>query len=500
MATKTISMQDVCEKCTCKDEEQFIDMTDFYVEDYREIITHQKPLNIGGVDVTVMDLFNIPLGTDKGIIDFIKSRLDIDIETQTGIDAINELFAKTKDFYEKRYFKALPIKLKKLQFRNAAWVIHFLRETKTNKSTGSLNCALSKVAYAVDDVLSNEKVRRAVFLDRQFISEHLEKPFQIEEWYEDKNGNIYRNGKVVIDDKIIKFKLIARQKGSESIMGKQLADAKYYSINEFRDLVGITIYVEQDYEAALMMQYIDQMLYKWKAQIKNKDGLDLQEVKKHAYLNENFYLKLEKETKVENNEVEEISEDEAEFNQRKRSTSEKYKEIKLIWNVNLSLEEWGKSSKYPIGTEIKFVVGWHDNEEWIALQSIYDYFKRFRELTRLGIPIRKMDIINYVNDFFENIDEVLKKKNKYKSMYFIELFRDLLEKWHIDHELRLNGNIQSNEKILAIWLYNYFESKLIKIKFPHSKKVYYFDDSIAKMRDAKLYKNFDTVSSWLLKI
>ena len=116
-------------------------------------------------------------------------------------------------------------------------IINFLRETKTNKSTGALHCAISKVAYAVDDVLSNEKVRRAVFLDRQFIAEHLEKPFQIEDGNEDKNGNIYRTGKVVIDNNVINFKLIARQKGSESIMGKQLADAKYYSINEFKDLV-----------------------------------------------------------------------------------------------------------------------------------------------------------------------------------------------------------------------------------------------------------------------
>jgi hypothetical protein len=29
-----------------------------------------------------MDLFNIPLATDKGIIDFIKTRLHIDITSQ----------------------------------------------------------------------------------------------------------------------------------------------------------------------------------------------------------------------------------------------------------------------------------------------------------------------------------------------------------------------------------------------------------------------------------
>jgi hypothetical protein len=33
--------------------------------------------------------------------------------------------------------------------------------------------------------------------------------------------------------------------------------------------------------------------------------------------------------------------------------------------------------------------------------------------------------VNYVNDFFDNIEENLKKKNKTKEEYFVELFKDL---------------------------------------------------------------------------
>jgi hypothetical protein len=491
MANKAIILQDVCEKCTCKEQEHFIDMTDFYTEDYREIIWHLKPLHIGWVDVTIMDLFNIPLATDRWIIDFIKARLHIDIETEKWVEEINKLFWQAKDFYEKRYVKSIPVKLKKITFKNTQSILNFIRETKTNKTTGSFHCALAKVAYAVDDVLSNEKVRREWFLDKQFIKEYLEIPLQITDRYEDKYGNIYRLWSCTVAWKGINFKIITRQKWSESIIGKQLGDAKYFSTDEFLDLVWSTIYVENDAEAALMMQYIDQMIYKWKAKIKNKNGLDLNAVKKEVYLNEEFYLKLEKETKE--TEDDEISEEEIEFNERKKSTAEKYKEIKLVGKVELSLEEWTKATKYPIGTEIKFVVGWHDNEEWISLQSIYDYAKRFRELTRLWIPIRKIDIVNYVNDFFENIDEILKKKNKEKSLYFAELFRDLFEQWCIERELKLNGNEQSNEKILAIWLFKYFESKLVKVKFPHSKKIYYFDEQMLKMRDAGLYKKVEQI-------
>lgn len=490
MANKTISLQDVCEKCTCKDEEHYIDMTDFYIDDYRDIITHLKPLNIWWNDVTVMDLFNIPLATDKWIIDFIKTRLNIDITSKEWIEKINALLKKALDLYERRYLKNVPLKLKKLNFKATQSILNFIKETKTNKTSWSINCAIAKVSYAVDDVLSNEKVRRSLFLDRQFIQEHLERPFQIEEWYEDKNWNIYRNWKVTIDWKIINFKIIARQKWKESIMWKQLSDAKYYSIDEFKDLVWVTVYVESDWQAALMMQYIDQMIYKWKSSIKNKNWLDLQAVKSSVYLNEEFYLKLEKETKTSTSE---ISEEEKEFNERKNITSENYREIKLVWNVELSLEEWFKSSKYPIWTEIKFVVGWHDNEKWLSLQTVYDYLKRFKELTRLWIPIRKIDVVNYINEFFDSIEENLKKKNKSKQDYFNELFKDLHDLWYIDNELILSWNPQSTEKTLALWLYEYFLGKLVKIKLPHSKKEYYFDENILNMRDAWLYKTFEQI-------
>lgn len=490
MANKPITPQDINEKYCEKEQEHFIDMTDFYVEDYRKIMSHLKPLHIWWLDVTVMELFNIPLGSDAEIKDFIMKRLEIDITTGQWIEKINQLFQQAIDFYEKRYLKKIPTKFKKIHFHNTVSIINFLRETKTNKVNGAINCALAKVSYAVDDVLSNEKVRRESFLDEQFIREHLERPFQIEQWYEDKSGNLYRSGKVVISGKIINFQLISRQKWMESIVWKQLAEAKYYSVDQFRDLVWATIYVKEDWEVALMMQFIDDMIYNRTAEIKNKNGLDLKKVKSETYLEEEFYLKLEEQTKISEQQV---SEDEKEHEERKKSSSDKYKEIKLVGEVDLSLEEWKEATKYKIGTEIKFVIGGHDNESWISLQSIYDYAKRFRELTRLGIPIRKIDIINYVNDFFENIDEILKKKNKQKNTYYKELFDDLVEKTFICNGEKLNGNEQSNEKILALWLFRYFTSLLVQIKFPHSKKTYYFDEQILKMRDAWLYKKIEKI-------
>ena len=371
---KPISLLKVCNKFTKKEEKEFyFNMTEFYVEDYEDILKHQKPINIKNsnnekwVDVTILDLFNIPLENDKEIINFIKERLNIDIETSEWINHINEIFQKSLEIYEKRYFKTLPIKISKKSFNSASWIIDFLKETKTNKRNWIINCALAKIAYAIDDVLTNEKIRRAVFLDRQFIQEYLEKPFQIEDWYEDISWNIYRMWKVIISDQIIKFKLIARQKQDESIIWKQISDSKYYSVEEFKDLVWVTIYVDSNQEAALMMQYIDQLCYKWDSSIVNKNWIDLSKIQEEALLNEEFFLKLQIQTEESSKKVNEW---EKNYENRKISTSENYREVKLTWKIDLSLEKWENSTKYPIWTEIKFVIWWHDNEKGITFQRI----------------------------------------------------------------------------------------------------------------------------------
>lgn len=492
-----IKITDVCNNTHCNNDFH-INNTEFYSSDYRDIITSPTPLSLWeewkSVDVTIMDLFNIPLATDEWICDLVKKRFNIDLDSKAWVEEMNELFQESKKRYVERYLQRLPIKIQKLDFKNKQAVINFIRETKTNKRTGYINCALAKFTYAVDDVLSNEKVRREHFLDEKFISTYFK--FQIDEEYEDKYGNIFKVGKFVSSDKIIKFKLIARQKGENSIIWKQLSDPKYYSIDEFQDLVWVTIYVEHDYEAALMMQYIDQRIYEWKAKIKNKNWLDLEAVKKEVYLNEAFYLKLEKETKREKEFPTEVSEDEKDFNDmqearndgRKKTSAENYREIKLVWDVMLPYWESSKSSRKPVGAEVKIVIWGHDNEKGLSLQTIYDYMKRFRELTRMWIPIQKMDIVNYVNDFFDSIDENLRKKNKDKYTYYKELFLDLVELWFIEPGNTLNGNIFGNEKILALGLYKYFLSKLKKVKIGNSKHTFYVDERMLTLRDIGLYR------------
>jgi hypothetical protein len=46
-------------------------------------------------------------------------------------------------------------------FKNKKDIIHFLRETEKSKKISRTHCRISKVIYAVDDILSNEELLKA---------------------------------------------------------------------------------------------------------------------------------------------------------------------------------------------------------------------------------------------------------------------------------------------------------------------------------------------------
>ncbi|EKE29403.1 MAG: hypothetical protein ACD_2C00181G0011 [uncultured bacterium (gcode 4)] len=492
MKNYPINLREVCNQTINIEKDIYINMTEFGPAEYRDILNHSKPITLWewsrAENVTILDLFNLPLKKDEEIISFIKSRLKIDITTAEWVKRINDLMSYAIRVYEERYLRTLPFKIKNKSFKSANSIIDFLRETKTNKWSWTLNCAIAKICYAVDDVISNEKIRRAEFLDYQFIKEYLDRPFQIEEWFTDSSWNLYRIWKAVISGKVINFKLISRQKSKESLIWKVIVEPTYYSIDKVQDFVGASIYVDTNEDAILMMQYIDQLVYNWECRIKNKNALTKVGIAKNEKLNATFKKKLL--ASIWTDDDHEYNPDwEKEFKERSRKwTSSKYKEVKMVWEVPLALEEWEKATKFMFWTEVKFVIGWHDNESWISLQAIYDYIKRPRELTRLGLPIRKLDLVKYVNDFFENIDDMLRKKNKKKDVYYQELYADLRELWYIDEADVLWNNNEKNEKILAFWLYKHFRNQLVKIKMSNSKQTYYFDERALRLRDVGLHK------------
>jgi len=458
-------MQELEETGDIWTQDLFLDLTNKKLKDTEDIKKHRRSIKIDdNLEVTILDLFNIDFDEKEQIIDFIKDRLNIDIKEKAWIEKINLLLNKSIEYYEKRYLRTLPVSFKKIKFWTIDSIIKFIKDTRTNKKTGAIHCLLRKTSYVINEVTTNPKIKRAKPLDKEFVERKLQIPLQITESLTDKSGNIYKKWKIMINDKIINFSIITRTKWIESIIWKEISDPKYHSVDDFHDLVWSTFYIEKKEDTILLMQYIDQYIFWWEAIIDNKNAIKEEDIDKYTEnINEEFVEKLLYSIKT---------------TKKKNTTSDDYSEIKLKWKVPLALETWENASLFPIWTEIKFVIWWQDNEKWLNLHSIYDYQKRFKESTRLWIPIKEIDIRNYVNDFFENIDISLKKKNKVKEIYYEELFIDLKNKGFIK-DRSLWKKLEKNEQILAFGLYKYFKSKLDTYEVNNRK--YYMDERYLKI-------------------
>jgi hypothetical protein len=113
----------------------------------------------------------------------------------------------------------------------------------------------------------------------------------------------------------------------------------------------------------------------------------------------------------------------------------------------------------------------------LSFQSVYDYKKRLRELTRLSSIVRQIDIINFVNDFWKNLDSNLAKKKIDKNQYIEELCLDL----NIEFDLA-NQNLETE---LMLGLYKNFADELIMVKKnKQSKKKYYIHPQYEKLESA----------------
>lgn len=264
MAYNVLNLSDVWNNNLQKESKDFyLDMTDFYVNNdfLVSLLKHSRPItasndNNKSTEVTILDLFNLPFEEDEQIKKFIKDRLKIDIDTEDWIKKINELFEKAVKLYEERYLRVLPPKIKTKKFNNKNTLITFLKETKTNKKSWLLNCAIAKIAFSMGDVLTSERIRRSAFIENQFI-ENMTIPLQITESHE-KNWVLYRKWKVVFDDNFVaSFYIIVRIKKLNSIVWKEIATPKYYAVEEFKDLVWATFYVENEESALRLMQYLD---------------------------------------------------------------------------------------------------------------------------------------------------------------------------------------------------------------------------------------------------
>ena len=69
---KTIALNNVISEDVEEIEWEQLSMSDFYADDYIDIMSYSRPINIGWIDVSVLDLFNIPITNNDAIKDLLK--------------------------------------------------------------------------------------------------------------------------------------------------------------------------------------------------------------------------------------------------------------------------------------------------------------------------------------------------------------------------------------------------------------------------------------------
>jgi len=103
---------------------------------------------------------------------------------------------------------------------------------------------------------------------------------------------------------------------------------------------------------------------------------------------------------------------------KKTNSASTYQDIKITGFSPIEYEK----KLHKLGVEIKFVLHDTQNDNGMSFHGIYDLTKRIMELSRLEGYISRKDIQQYVDVFFQNLDQSLKTVEKTRPQWFSEVF------------------------------------------------------------------------------
>ncbi len=411
--------------------------------------------------LTKLDLVDFSDISDKDLAQIIEYHLSIKIWTKDWIEKFNEHFqialwiysnTRARWVIEKRWGIKFDEISKFYPFSDKKDIFNFLRLAEKKDWLWRISCFVSKLTYAVIDILDTpwlsnlEKEEEKIFKD-------LQVPLQIEqessyEW--NYIWNIWWKD----------FVLYWRPKSLRSAVEKIIWNPDYATAESIKDWIWYTFEIDWwDRDVLILMQHLYNVVKSLKWKIDSYDN-------KWVKIDEKIVnLKLDKEF------VDFLLEHNWKW-WKKLSSSHWYKEIKLQGNLN-----W-------IRFEIKFTNKWNWNQDWLSLQSIYEYLDKYIK----WIVIRNWwrwyitdsEISDLVKDFFErlniNLSNNPEKRWSSRKDYEKELWDDLQKNWFIAWNLKYeNAIIWKNPKIynhLMPGLRKYYESKLIKAKLDDWSIVY----------------------------
>jgi hypothetical protein len=429
-----------------------------------------------------MDLSKVEFKTENDIKSFLLSNFWINLNKKDGFREFNDVYVSCIDFYEKRYLRSVPRSMKNLTFWSILDIKKFIAWT-WQWVTGVYKCDIAKVFFSYARVINEKKYNQIDPIHEQ-LTDRLLRSIQVDSI--DKNWVIkwdFRGASSQV-------KCFSRPKSVDSIVGKEIADVKYNSIHQFKDLHWFTFECKNKTDLLLLFQqfYNTWIFTEWF--IENKNLISEEDVEGveslDSWFKSEILAAIEKSKKTEVNKA------------QSKWTSGHYKEIKIKGYTNYTDPNDPSSRDNNTWIEIKFTLEWNENEKWTSLQSVFDYKKRLRELTRISWMVRQKDIINFVNDFYKNLDNNLSYKWIERISYIEELYKDLESLEDKKGEKLISEPFDISEKEienhLLLWLYRYFCDDLIAVKrTKKSNWIYYVHKNYFKLADAWINSDLEIV-------
>ncbi len=343
--------------------------------------------------VTVNDTFNTRGLNDDEIVKIIKSKIDVDIRTAEWIEKLNILFIDAVDFLHNTLYRNVwnEIKKNKLAFfsitPNKEWilwndVIEFLRVSEKWIRVSQTHCRISKIIYWVNDILENPKITEAEKNAKEIVRERIAPWIQVQDFDMLMQYKQY-NCTVVLNWKIIDFKLKFRWKKSSSALLKIIYFPEYSSSELIKDPVWMELVCKNQEEASILLNHFYTTLFEEKIEkVKNKN-FDIWKILDNNNITPSFKTELWK------------------MSEKKKATTNKwYMDLKILWKVN------------GCNIEFRASLEWNKEEDILKSDPVYYLWKILLTMIRLDWYITENYIRLVINEFFKDNPDMVEKLDK----------------------------------------------------------------------------------------
>lgn len=440
---------------------------------------------------SIMDLRSIRMRNDMWIKEFISRNFWINLDKRDGLIVFNRLYKESITLYEERYLRQVPKSLRELEFNSIKDIRNFL-STTWEWLLGIYKCDLAKVFFSYAKSQNSQRYKSIKHIHEaissrvfRWLALDFDSPVNIS-WSEIMNSRFSW-----MFWEWERFVWFDRYKSISSIVWKEIANVRYNSLEDFRDLHWFTFRVQSKDGVLLFLNYLLKNNI-----IDNIDGIDVSFMFTKEDIWESHILSGESKRTI----LRFIDDIEPDDKRREKWTSKRYSACSVKWKMKFKNPNDERAVEEFTWVEFKIELDTNENEYGTSFHGILDIIKVFRELTRLSWVIRFKDVVNQVNHFFGTLKSKLKEKWKVLWEYLDELYNDLVEQnfqsqvtnWH---ELSPQRKIELLERSLL----RYVIDDLVPVKLNKRKRnVYFVHRNYLKQSEAgiqdELYKvkNVDT--------